>query len=141
MLKEQPGTSIDLPHPVAAKPLESGHCEIVRDVCADVDRSRLGQLTLSHIDAFWRELNAVLSALECLPETSFQALIEVILCLREARNELRLARFLFDVKEINPTYRLVMRNRAVWRGNEILHKVLQVWPLQSSPEIPFENVS
>lgn len=138
MLKEQPGTSTKLPHPATAKPLEFGHCEIVRGVCESLDRSRLDQFTMSRLDALWKDLNAVLYALERLPETSFQELIEVILRLREARNELRLARFLFDVEEINPTHRLVMRNRAVLRGTGILHKVLQVWGLHSSPEIPSE---
>ena len=124
MLKEQPGTSTKLQHPATGTPLELGYCEIVREVCESLDRSSLGQFTLSRIDAFWKELNGVLSALERLPETSFQELIEVILLLREARNEMRLARFLFDVKEINPTYGLLMRNRAVLRGNGILHKVV-----------------
>jgi hypothetical protein len=35
------------------------------------------------------------------------------------------------VEEINPVHRLIMRNRAVLRNEKILHKVLQVWPLQA----------
>jgi hypothetical protein len=106
-----------------------------------LNRSRLGQFTLPRIDAFCQDLNAVLYELERLEEASFRELIEVILRLREARNELRLARFLFDVEEIYPVYRLILRNRAVLRGKDLLHHVVQLWVLQSSPEIPSKSVS
>jgi hypothetical protein len=72
----------------------------------------------------WEDLSAALYELESLPETVSKDLLEVIELLTDARNELRLARFLFDVEEINPVYRLVMRNRAVLRSEHILHKVI-----------------
>ena len=77
-------------------------------------------------------MNAVVHELNYLPDEVFKEILEVSEGLTEARNELRLARFLFDVEEINAVYRLVMRNRAVLRGKHILHKILTVWPLQSS---------
>ena len=38
------------------------------------------------------------------------------------------ALFLFDVEEINPVYRLMMRNKAMLRGKRILDGVLRCWP-------------
>jgi hypothetical protein len=123
MKKKQAGNSVELEHQ---------YCEIVREVYQTIHTSGLDKFTFSLIDSLWNDLNAALHDLERLPEAVFKELLEVIEGLTEARNELRLARFLFDVEEINPVYRLIMRNRAVLRGEHILHKVLAVWPLQSS---------
>lgn len=120
MLTEQAGTATELQY----EALERRYWEIVREVYESIHRSSLDQFTLPRVDAFWNDLNAVLYDLERLPELSFQELIEVILRLREARNELRLARFLFDVEEIDPVRRLVLRNKAVLRGKSILYRVL-----------------
>jgi len=92
-------------------------------VYESIRRSSLDQFTLPRVDAFWHDLNAVLYDLERLPEPSFQKRIEVILRLREARNELRLARFLFEVEEMDPVRRLVLRNKAVLRGKSVLYRV------------------
>lgn len=112
--------------------LEHQCFEITKDVHQTIGRVRLGEFTFSLIDSLWQDLNVVVQNLERLPEEPFKELIEVILALSEARNELRLARFLFEVEGINAVYRLVMRNRAVLRSQDILLKVLMVWPLQSS---------
>ena len=128
MLKEQAGISTEPPHEVICKQLEHGHCEIVRDVYETIRRSSLNQFTFSLIDSLGSDLHVVLYELEHLPEAPFRELIDVIIVLREARNELRLARFLFDVEEIDPVRRLVLRNKAVLRGKSILHQVLSVWP-------------
>ena len=122
MLKEQ-----------ADNEVEQQYREVVRDVYQTVHTSGLNKFTFLWIDSLLNELNAALGELQLLPETVFKELLEVIELLTEARNELRLARFLFDVEEINPIYRLVMRNRAVLRGEHILHKVIKVWALHSSP--------
>lgn len=132
MLKEQTITSTGSPPDATGEHLEHQYCEIVREVYASIHRSSLDQFTLLRIDEFWNDLNVVLYELERLPEAPFQELIEVILRLREARNELRLARFLFNVEEINPIRRLVLRNKAVLRGKRILHEVLLTWPLHGS---------
>ena len=95
-----------------------------------MNTSGVGMFTFSFIDSLWNDLNAVVHDLDRLPEVEFRALIEIIDGLAEARNELRLARFLFDVEEINAVYRLVMRNKAILRGQNILHKVLRVWPVE-----------
>lgn len=132
MLKEQAVPSTEMPHEATGQNLEHPYCEIVREVYESIHRSGLDQFTLSRIGEFWNDLNAVLYELERLPETSFQELMEVILRLREARNELRLAYFLFHVEEINSIRLLVLRNKAVLRGKRILHKVLLTWPLNGS---------
>ena len=113
--------------------LEPVLCEIVRQVHERVDQSRLEQFTFPRVDGFWQDLNAVLHELERLPETSFREWIGVILRLREARNELRLARFLFDVEEINPVRRLVLRNKAILQSKRILYEVLLTWPWNAKP--------
>jgi hypothetical protein len=74
----------------------------------------------------------VIHHLERLPEAAFRNMIEVIDGLSEARNELRLSRFLFDLEEIHPVHRLLMRNRAVLRGKRIVRKMLLVWPADPS---------
>jgi hypothetical protein len=123
MVKEQAGNSVELEHQC---------CEIIREVYESIHTSGLDKFTFSLIDSLWNDLNIVIPQLERLPEGAFKELLEVIEGLAEARNELRLARFLFDVEEINAIYRLMMRNRAVLRGEQILHKVLTLWPSQSA---------
>jgi hypothetical protein len=123
MHKEQAGF-----HPMRSKYLESQHCEVARDVYQIIDASSLDQFTFSWIDSLWNDLTALVYDLEHLPEAGLKELMEVIEVLTDARNELRLARFLFDVEEINPLYRLVIRNRAVLRSKDPLHKAIKVWP-------------
>jgi hypothetical protein len=130
MLKEQAGR----PEEQNGKHLEQQHCETVREIYQTLYTSSLEKFTYSRIDSVREELHAIVQRLESLPEEAFKEMIEVIDGLREARNELRLAMFLFNVEEIHPVHRLVMRNRAVLRGREILHKVLRIWPEQFTLE-------
>ena len=123
MRKKQAGNSVELEHQ---------YCEIAREVYQTIHASGLGKFTFSLIDSLWNDLNAMVYDLEHLPEAAFKQLLEVVEGLAEARNELRLARFLFEVEEINEIRRLVMRNRAILRGEKILHKVMAAWPLQSA---------
>lgn len=130
MLKNRAGNSAQLPHQAERKYLQYEHHALAREVYQTIDRSGLDKLTFSFIDTVWSNLHTVVQDLDRLPEGEFQAFIEIIPSLMEARNELRQARFLFKVEEINAVYRLVMRNRAVLRGKHILHKVLGSWPYQ-----------
>ena len=123
MRKKQAGHSVELEHQ---------RCEIAREVYQTIHTSGLGKFTYSLIDSLWNDLNAIVHDLERLPEAAFKQLLEVIEGLTEARNELRLACFLFELEEINEVQRLVMRNRAILRGENILHKVMAAWPLQSA---------
>ena len=123
MQKEQAGL-----HPANGGSLEHQSYEIVRDVYQSLHSSSLDQFRYAWVDALWSDLNALVYELEHSPETVLNELLEVIERLTEARNELRLARFLFDVEEINPVYRLIMRNRAVLRGKDRLHRGIAVWP-------------
>lgn len=132
MLRKYAGTSVALPDALNGNYMEPQHYEVVSEMCQSLHRSSLNQFTYSFIDTRYNDLNAVVYALERLPEASFKELIEVIGRLGEARNELRLARFLFDVEEINSVYRLILRNRALLRSEKILDKVLGVWPLYNS---------
>jgi hypothetical protein len=122
MRKEQAGNSVELEHQ---------YCEIAGEVYQTIHTSGLGKFTFSLIDSLWNDLNTIVHDLERLPDAQFKQLLEVIERLTEARNELRLARFLFEVEEIQEVHRLVMRNRAILRGEGILHKGISVWPLQS----------
>jgi hypothetical protein len=108
--------------------LEYSSYVIARDIYQTLHASGLNQFTYSWVEAVWEELTALVYELECHPETALPELQEVIERLTEARNELRLARFLFDVEEVNPLYRLIMRNRAVLRGKACLHRGIEVWP-------------
>jgi len=123
---------MELTHQADRNTLEFQYYEIARDVYQTISKRGSSKFTFSFIDSLWNDLNAAVHDMDRLPEAEFRKLIGIIAGLTEARNELRLARFLFDVEEINPIYRLVMRNRAVLRGKDILRKVLLVWPLQSS---------
>ena len=126
MAKKQAGNK------VTGKYLEHSCYEIAREVYETIDRSIPSQFTYPSIDLWWSDLNTVVYEMDRLPEATFKELIGVIAALTEARNELRLARFLFNVEEINPLYRLIMRTRAVSRGKHILQKVLWHWPLRTS---------
>lgn len=130
MLKNRTGNSAGLPHRPDRNYLQSEDHALARDVYQTIDRSGLDKFTSSFIDTVSSDLNTVVQHLDRLPEDEFREFIEIIPSLMEARNELRLARFLFDVDEINAVYRLVMRNRAVLRGKHILHKALGGWPYQ-----------
>jgi hypothetical protein len=123
MLKEQAGS-----HQATALYLEDQYRDIVRDMYQTIHTSGLDKFTFAWIDSLWSDLSAALYELERLPEAVFKELLEVIEGLTEARNELRLACFLFGVEEINPIYRLIMRNRAVLRGNHLLQRVIWNWP-------------
>jgi hypothetical protein len=128
MLQEQAGNAIERPYQANGKYLEHQSCENAREVYQILQSSSLDQFTYSLIDSLWHTLTGVVHHLERLPEAKFKELIEVIDRLAEARSELRLARFLFEVEEINPVHRLIMRNKAVLRGRNILQKMLLVWP-------------
>ena len=131
MLKEQAGNSIELPSQANRKYLEHQSCEMIRAACQTLQTSSLDKFTYAFIDSLWNNLTDVTHQLGRLPEDVFKEMMEVIEGLAEARNELRLARFLFDVEEINPVHRLIMRNRALLRGTHLLHKILLVWPVVS----------
>jgi hypothetical protein len=93
-----------------------------------IHESGLNKFTYSLLDTWWKQLSAAVYLLERLPQESGKELMVVIRGLREARNELRDACFLFNVEEIRPVHRLIMRNRAMLRGKEILRRVIEVWP-------------
>lgn len=131
MPKGQAVHPVDLPHPASGDYLEHRHCEVVREVYRTMRVSGLNKFTPAWIDSLSEELSAVIYELDRLPEPGFQELMDVILRLREARNELQLARFLFGVEEIQPLHCLLMRNRAVLRGERLLQRVLQGWPLHA----------
>ena len=133
MRERQAGYSVEVLTQADGKYLEQQYCEDVRAIYQSLHTSSLEKFTSWWIDSLWNELNALVHELECLPEAAFKEMIEVIDNLSEARNELRLARFLFGVDEINPVYRLIIRNRAVLKGRDLLHKTLQVWPVQPPP--------
>jgi len=134
MFRKPAGNSVALPPQVNRKPLDHPACEIAREVYQTIASSGLDKFTFSLIDALWQDLNAVVQELERLPEAAFKDLIGVIDRLASARNELRLARFLFNLEEIDAVRCLVMRNKAVLRGKLILQKALRAWPSQSAPE-------
>ena len=108
--------------------LEHQSYEIARDVYQTLHASSLDQFSYSWVDALWQYLTTLVYDLEHSPAEVFIELLEVLERLTEARNELRLARFLFDVEEVNPVYRLLMRNRAVLRGKVCLRRGIEVWP-------------
>jgi hypothetical protein len=128
MLKRNAGKPVELPQSKYSKCLEHQHCESVRGVYQTIQTSSLDKFTFARVDALWDQFNTVLYELDRLPEESFNEMITIILGLGEARDELRLARFLFDVEEINPVYRLILRNKAIRRSGRILDKVLHAWP-------------
>ena len=126
MLREPAGTSVE--YQSNRKHLEHQFCEAVKEVYQTIHTAGLYKFTSPWIDSLWNDVNEIVYDLDRLPEPSFRELMGVILGLSEARNELRLACFLFDVEEIDPVHRLIMRNRAVLRGEIILQKTLQTWP-------------
>jgi hypothetical protein len=128
MLKRQAGKTVELPQSQNSQYLELQHCESVRGVYQNIHTSSLDKFTFAWVHSLWNQLNSVIYELDRLPEETFREMIEVITRLSEARDELRLARFLFDVEEINQVYRLILRNKAVLRGMRILDKALHVWP-------------
>ncbi len=123
MQKEQAG-----PHPANSQYLEHQSYQIARDVYHSLHASGLDQFTYAWVEAMWEDLTGLVYDLEHRPEGGHHELLEVIERLTETRNELRLARFLFDVEEVNPVYRLIMRNRAVLRGKDRLRRGIEVWP-------------
>jgi hypothetical protein len=128
MLKNLPRNSSQLQHKADPNYLEYEHRELASQVYQTIDRSGLDKFTFSFIDSLWSNLNAVVRHLDRLSEDEYREFVATIEGLMDAQNELRLARFLFEVEEINAVYRLVLRNRAVLRGKQVLYKVLRFWP-------------
>ena len=139
MHKEKAGNTVEAPYEANGEYLEHPYYELVRDIYQTIHTTGLYKFTVLWVDSLGNDLNATLLEIESLPEAGFQELLEVIELLTDARNELRLARFLFDVEEIHPIHRLVMRNRAILRGERTLHKVVKVWPPYSSPRRPRDS--
>src|SRR5690349_12428908 len=105
MLKEQTGETVGSPDEQAnTKVLERHYCEIAREVYQAIHTSGLDKFTFSLIDSLWNDLMLIIYELERLPRSEFNDLLEVSGGLSEAANELRLARFLFEVEEINAVY-------------------------------------
>ena len=132
MLKEKAGNSIELPSQANRKYLEHQSCQIIGDVHQTLQTSGLEKFSFSLIQSLRDRLSDVVHHLDRLPEPAFREMMEVIDGVREARDELRLALFLFDVEEIDPLHRFVMRSRALVRGKQILQKTLLVWPVEPS---------
>ena len=126
--KKQSRDLAELPHQVNNDFLEHQQRELARGVYQAIDTTGLGKFTFSFIDSRWDDLNAIVQHLDHVSEAEFRVLFGVLADLTAARDELRLARFLFDLEEINSVYRLVMRNRAVRRAKYLLEKVVEVWP-------------
>lgn len=122
--------SFDIPHPASKNYLEISYYEVVWRIYHSINRLSLNKLSLSFTSELCDSLDEIIQDLHHLPEERFKVLIAVIDSLSLARNELRLARFLFRTEEINPLYRLVLRNKATLRGKNILRKALTSWPLQ-----------
>jgi len=132
MFRKQAGNSVALPPQVNRNSLDHRSCEIIREVSETIASASLDKFTFSFIDSLWQDVNAVLQELERLPEAAFKDLMGVIDGLTRARNELRLARFLFNLEEVDAVRCLVMRNKAMLRGGRILQNVLKAWPSQAS---------
>jgi hypothetical protein len=133
VFEEQTGNTLALSHQATSKHLEQEYRERVREVYTTIHQSILESFTASLLDSLWNDLHAIIYELECLPEAIFKELIEVIVNLREAHNELRMAHFLFELEEVDPIRRFVMRHKAILRGKIIINKVLLVWPLYNRP--------
>jgi len=132
MLKEPSGHAVEILPQTDRHYLEHRYCENTREIYQTIHTSSLEKFTPAWVNSLLAKLNEIVHELDRLPEAAFKELIQVIEGLRQVHNELRLARFLFEVEEINPVYRLIMRNRAVLRGRDQLHQVLLVWPVQAA---------
>ena len=108
--------------------LEHELWEIVRADYHMMQASTLNKFTSSWIDSLLDHWSAILYDLERLPEEQFKQFIETIGRLASGRDELRLARFLFALEEVDPVRRLVMRNKAILRAKRILRQALSAWP-------------
>src|SRR5215213_11557490 len=113
MRKETVGHSMEVLPQADRQYLEHRCCEKAKEIYQTIHTSSIEKFTPAWIHSLVAKSNEIVHELEGLPEAAFKELIQVIEGLRELHNELRLARFLFDVEEINPVYRLIMRNRAV----------------------------
>lgn len=132
MRNAQAGNSTELRPHAHSRKMEHQSCESIREVFQALHPSAWRSFTPAWLDTLWSHLNDVIHHLDRLPEDTFREMIEVIDGLGMARAELGLACFLFDVEEIDPVHRLLLRNRAVWRSENILQKVLQAWPSRPS---------
>lgn len=131
MLYQQAGNLMELPNLANRTYLEPQIYESVREVYQTLQSCGVEKFTHLWVNSLLNHLIDVIHHLQQLPEPIFKQMIELIEGLSKARNELRLSLFLFDLEEIDPIRRLVMRNRAVLRGKQILQKMMPVWPLQA----------
>src|SRR5690349_12728477 len=73
--------------------------DLAMQVCQSIERSSLLEFTSSRVEELLDVLHDIIQQLDQLPDHAFRDLMQVILAMRDVRNELRLARFLFDVEE------------------------------------------
>lgn len=128
MFTRPEGKSIERQTQTNGNVLEPQYCESTSKLYQTIHASGLNRFTHSLLDSWWDQLSVVVYSLEGLPGESLKEMMVVVGGLRAARNELRDACFLFDVGEIHPVHRLILRNRSVIRGKEILWRVIQSWP-------------
>ena len=112
--------------------LENRLCERVWEIYQTLDASAVSTFTPSRIESWWQDLSTIAYTLTNLPEPVIKDFLLVIERLHQARNELRHARFVFDVEEIPSLYRLLLRNRAVLEAKELLRTVVHNWPAHPS---------
>jgi hypothetical protein len=87
-----------------------------------------GMLTASFLEGLHNDLDAIIEHLTPLTDPDELESPAIIDGLIIARNKLDFALALFDIEEVDPLYRLVIRNKVVPRVRILLGDVLQCWP-------------
>lgn len=87
-----------------------------------------GGLTASFLERLCNELDSIITRLIPLKDPNKLESPAFFDGLLIARNKLRFALALFGMEEVDPLYRLIIRNKVIFKVRMLLGDVLQCWP-------------
>jgi len=113
--------------------LEHIYLEMIREIYQVVRTANPWRFNQTFISSMLEDLSSVIGGLNSLAGSNDHAFFSLVNDLKSARAELRVTHALFDVEEISPIHRLMIRNKTTLKFRELLQSALQDWSIRSVP--------
>ena len=114
------------------KELEQLYREITSDIYQSLKLMNPWSFDRTFVCVAWEDLNAVIDGLLPHMMDDEDTFVRIVDGLKAVRKELCFADSLFDVEQVDPLYRLVIRNKSALRLRYILDTILQSWETNPS---------
>lgn len=103
--------------------------------------AEVGMLTASFLQGLYNDLDSIIERLIPLKDPNELESPAILDGLIIARNKLDFALALFDIEDVDPLYRLVIRNKVIPKVRSLLEDVLLCWPGAEAPRADRSNHS